>query len=163
MPESILILHEHQTESDYAAIELERAGYRVVSVPKLSVAIAWLRVNDPALIVAPVHLIDDDVFELLRFVRSDFKLRSTRILLCCSMPSPFTSGMSRTISSAARAMGANAVFIGEGSKGFDRNAFWLTVAPLLPEASIGNFVVGELGDSWIERYQAQEQTFPPGE
>ena len=61
MPESILILHEHQTESDYAAIELERAGYRVVSVPKLSVAIAWLRVNDPALIVAPVHLIDDDV------------------------------------------------------------------------------------------------------
>lgn len=79
------------------------------------------------------------------------------------MPSPFTSGMSRTISSAARAMGANAVFIGEGSKGFDRNAFWLTVAPLLPEASISNFAVGELGDSWIERYQAQEQTFPPGE
>ncbi|MBP9094858.1 hypothetical protein KBI23_27815 [bacterium] len=165
MPDSILILQEHQSEPDCAAIELARAGYRVVSVPTLAVAIAWLRVNDPALIVAPVHLIDDDIFELLRFVRGDFQLRFTKILLCCLMPSPFTTGMSRTISSAAKAMGANAVFIGEGGKVFDRSAFWLAVGPLLPEAfEPGSFFVGsEASESFFESYRAQEQTFPPGE
>ena len=90
--------------------------------------------NYPALIIAPVQLIDDVIFELSRFVRGDFQLRFTKILLCCLMPSPFTTGMSRTISSAAKAMGANAVFIGEGGKVFDRSAFWLAVGPLLPGA-----------------------------
>jgi hypothetical protein len=165
MPESILILQEHQSEPDCAAIELARAGYRVVSVPTLAVAIAWLRVNDPALIVAPVHLIDDDIFELLRFVRGDFQLRFTKILLCCLMPSPFTTGMSRTISSAAKAMGANAVFIGEGGKVFDRSAFWLAVGPLLPGAFLpgSSSLAGEPAESFSDRFLAQEQTFPPGE
>ncbi|CAN5417630.1 hypothetical protein BH11CYA1_BH11CYA1_38170 [soil metagenome] len=155
MPETILILQEQQSELDFAAVELERVGYRAVFVPNLSVAIAWLRVNDPSLIIAPVHLVDDDVFELLRFVRGDFQLKHTKILLYCSMPSPFTSGMSRTIRSAAKAMGANAVFIGENSKVFDHGAFWRAVAPLLPGVAAPR--------ASLDSYLLQEQTFPPGE
>ena len=155
MPETILILQEQQSELDFAADALKRAGYRVVSVPSLSVAVCWLRVNDPSLIIAPVHLIDDDVFELLRFVRGDFQLKHTKILLYCSMPSPFTSGMSRTISSAARAMGANAVIIGENNRAFDHGAFWQAVGPLLPG------VVAP--QSTFDSFLTQEQTIPPSE
>lgn len=133
MSKLILILNETPDEPDLAAQELELAGYRIVSVPKLSVAISWLRVNDPALIVAPVHLIDDDVFDLLRFVRSDFQLKSTRILLYCVTPSQFTLGMRSTISSAALAMGANGVYIGDS---FDAIAFWKTVGPILSGNSL---------------------------
>ncbi len=132
MLESILILQEKIGEPNYAAQELEHAGYRVVTVPKLSVAISWLRVNTPILIVAPVHLIDDNVFDLLRFVRNDFQLKDTKIMLYCVTDSPFTMGMSNTISSAARAMGANAVLIGHD---FVSKAFWQTVSPLLPTAN----------------------------
>jgi len=152
MPDSILILQEQLGEPDFATIELERAGYTVVSVAKLWVAIAWLRVNDPLLIIAPVHLADDDVFELLRFVRSDFHLRETKILLSCLSPSPFTTGMRSTISSAAKAMGANAVLIADGaeSSGFNRMAFWEIVAPLLAVEKNNETL-------------AQEQTIPPGD
>lgn len=165
MSKSVLILQENQSELDYAATELERAGYKVVTVPSLWVAVAWLRVNDPVLIVAPVHLVDDDVFDLLRFVRSDFHLKQTKILLYCSMPSPFTSGMSRTISSAAKAMGASAVLIGENGKIFDRVLFWQTVSPLLPgpAAPRSFFSISEQADSAADRFFAQEQTFPPNE
>ncbi len=128
MFESILILQEKIGEPNYPAQELEEAGYRVVTVPKLSVAISWLRVNDPILIVAPVHLIDDNIFDLLRFVRDDFQLKNTKIMLYCVTDSPFTMGMSNAISSAARAMGANAVLIGHD---FVSKAFWHTVRPLL--------------------------------
>jgi len=132
MSESVLILQEREGGLDYVALELERAGYRVVTVPKLSVAISWLRVNDPVLIVAPVHLLDDNVFDLLRFVRSDFQLKHTKILLYCVTKSLFTLGMGNTISSAARAMGASAVFIGNS---FDARAFWQIVDPLLQHDS----------------------------
>jgi len=129
MVESILILQEQGSEPNYPAQELENAGYRVVTVPKLSVAISWLSVNDPILIVVPVHLIDDNIFDLLRFIRDDFQLQNIKIMLYCVTDSPFTMGMSSTITSAARAMGANAVLIGHN---FVSKAFWQTVGPLLP-------------------------------
>jgi hypothetical protein len=128
MSKLILVLNEKPEEPDLAAEELELAGYTVISVPKLSVAISWLRVNDPIMIVAPVHLMDDDVFDLLRFVRSDFQLKTTRILLYCVTPSQFTLGMRSTISSAALALGANGVYIGDS---FDGIAFWKIVGPVL--------------------------------
>lgn len=150
---TVLILFEGDGR-DYASSVLAEHGCDVVSTRTLRESLNWLKENRHCdLIVAPVHLMNDDVFDFLRWVRGDNWHKEDAFLFFAVSPSDYTKAMQATIKAGAHVLGATAVLMMDF---FDQAEFIAEVERLL------NKQPRELIDRWQllnlrEKQQAERE------
>ena len=129
MDARIFILNEKMDQGDPARDALEDAGFIVATSENVNYAILWLQRNPVDLIISPVHLINEDVFDFLRWVRGNPATKTTPFILFCCSPSKIIFHSRKSIETAAYVLGATKVWIGDS---FDKRSFFEIVNPLLP-------------------------------
>jgi len=129
MNSTVLVLHERNKARNEAALDLQARGFSVTTVETAEQAIELLKRSESfALIIAPVHLEEGDVFDFLRWVRGDNRHRHDPFVLICFAPSKFTKSIASGIEAASRVLGADEVVFAES---FERESFWSIIEPLL--------------------------------
>lgn len=105
----ILILHCDHDKENYPTKVLSSLGYKIKTVSCTLDAKLWLHVHQASLVIAPLKASNEDVFELLCWVRQNEAISQTPFVLLCTTILP-----TETVIKTALALHATDLIIQDG-------------------------------------------------
>ncbi|MBC7998593.1 MAG: hypothetical protein IAF58_11650 [Leptolyngbya sp.] len=128
---NILVVQDVEENILEMKLSLEQSGHNLFVSHSVDSAITLLNATSFDLLICAVYLKSSNVFDLLKFVKSDPERRHLTFVFFCCSPKDIAEYASRTIRNTAIILGANK-YITHAE--FDAIRFRTEIESLLPDA-----------------------------